>query len=161
MSPMPSLQLNILDHPDEMFVRFLVDGRDLADSLRASAGPDAPPWMETVLPLSCGDCDRESTVLGTAARTHGLDPAILFACTCGYSGCGSITARVAVTPTTITLSNFESHPRIKITHGPIEFARADFEAAIADLERRVSTWTPRPRTAPTPKPALITPPPPP
>jgi hypothetical protein len=151
MAHISALHLTILPGCDDIYVQFLVDGQDLGGMVRQSAGQHARFFYDDILPYNGGgDCQPEATVLGKPARTQGLRGAILFACGCGQSACSCVLADVSLTETTVTLHNFRVHKDRRSSLAPITFTRANFEAAIADLERQVAGWRHPPPQPPKP-----------
>lgn len=143
---MPTLHLKLTG--GWLHVEFHVDGEDLSTRLRHAFGRENPaefPWDG--LPWPGGDYKPADTVLGDEVRRAGAAGAILFACGCGYSMCGAVFADVSVTDATVTLSNFTTWMgggKVVAATDPLVFDRAQFEEAVARLEREVEAWRPPP-----------------
>jgi hypothetical protein len=126
------LSLTLVEGCEEPYVRFLVDGKDLGQRLRAACS-----FADDVLPWRGIDYQIEDTVLGREVRTRGATDVILFACGCGCSACGSVTADVAVDQGRITLSHFTSAAGVIKSVEPITFDLAQFNEAYHQLGRQI------------------------
>lgn len=138
---MSHLRLQLLPNCDEPFVEFYVDGENLGTLVKASLGPGS----EDVLPLHGGDFSFEDTVLGESVRRNGAESAILFACGCGYSACGSVHAKVIVDGNRLSITEISTwnYGGSCALIEPFVFDRDEYEAAVLQLEADLKSWRPR------------------
>ncbi|MBE7466313.1 MAG: hypothetical protein HS116_22800 [Planctomycetes bacterium] len=140
---MSTLRLRILDGCNELYVQFIVDGKDLGARVKAALGVAG---YDDVLPWYGGDYRIEDTVLGEPARRNGADGAILFACGCGQYACSGVSAQVVISGETLTLCEFSTTGRdgqkLVAPIQPVVFDRGQFEDAVRQLECEIANWRP-------------------
>jgi hypothetical protein len=133
----------VLDEPQQA-VRVLVDGRDLAEIVRAVELPYAEAEGRPQIAgqyAGLGRNELPSAVrehfLGTDGSDLGCGPAdktVLLDCVCGSPGCWPLMARIEVRESEVIWSDFEQPHRSGRwsygAFGPITFERAQYEKAL-------------------------------
>jgi hypothetical protein len=130
-------------------VRLLVDDRDLAELVREVELPHAR--AEGAPRIAGAYAGLAPSQLRGGLRRHFLvgegsdlacgprEKTVLLGCDCGEPGCWPLMARVSVEEDAVVWSEFEQPQRRDAWSyagfGPLRFARAQYEAALAESER--------------------------
>lgn len=121
---------NVTRHPEQHFLDFVINGHSLRESIDGADGI-VTPLCRAWVPASVAE-----TVASLLRTTEGSGQAgerveLLVCAVCGDVGCGAVTARVTVTPSVVTWSEFLWQD--EVADGGTPGADSDGEANLVGL----------------------------